>query len=572
MNEILAARGASRGSRAQPAPSPERQRAGRSSADWRAARSLALGARASLALLIAAGVASTGFAQDEPAWERAPYAVRVSLAAAPGALPADAEASLAGLLWNVYGESWDLAFAPPPAALARPDAAGLNRLTAEDFPPPPAPPAEDDEGNVIPQGDPPPDRWFVATVAPDGAGGFEVAAREWDADRRELGRTATAGAATGAAAVRAVGGLVRALFHPTYRIAPPADAVPGSTDVVVAARAAALPARDPAADPLAVGSLLAVYLRLYDRDGGLKEVRQTPLTFVRIAADPDPADPARAAPGEVVSPFRAAVGRTRGRNETLARPVAQPLDGTTLSLVARGGDRPLVGYRVLVADRRVLPSELKREKDDPPPEEIPEPVELVSDRRGRVVVPAAPPVFEGEDREKGLVWLHVYSGKAKLATLPYVAGSAPADVLELDDDALRLGLEGEYALLSGEMIDVVAARAVLIARAKKAAKANDFDAAAERLAELADLERAPQFRRRIDTLAAGVRAKAEASGDRLTAARVGKLAAKMRELADAYLASDPLREAEEAVAELRALAEDVRRAKERAERRGGRRN
>ena len=563
MDRISATRGASRG-----APSPERQRAGRSHAARGAARSLALGARASLTLLVC--YAAPAFAQDEPAWERAPYAVRVSLAAAPGALPADAERALAGLLWNAYGEAWDLAFAPPPPALARDDADGLRRLTAENFPPPAAPPATDDDGEVVPPADPPPDRWFVATVAADDAGGFEVAAREWDADRRELGRTATASAATGAAAVRSVGGLVRDLFHPTYRIAPPADAVPGSTDVVVSARAAGLPARDPAADPLAVGSLLAVYLRLYDRDGALDEVRRTPLTFVRVAAAPDPADPARAARGEVVSPFRAAVGRTRGRNETLARPVAQPLESTTLSLVARGGDRPLVGYRVLVADRRVLPSELKREKDDPPPEAIPEPVELVSDRRGRVIVPAAPPVFAGEEATKGLVWLHVYSGKAKLATLPYVAGSAPADVLELDDDALRLGLEGEYALLSGEMIDVVAARAVLIARAKKAAKANDFDAAAERLAELADLERAPAFRRRIDTLAAGVRAQAGASGDRLTAARVSKLAAKMRELADAYLASDPLREAEEAVAELRALAEDVRRAKERAERRGGR--
>ena len=142
--------------------------------------------------------------------------------------------------------------------------------------------------------------------------------------------------------------------------------------------------------------------------------------------------------------------------------------------------------------------------------------------------------------------------------------------MELDDDALRLGLEGEYALLSGQMIDVVASRAVLIARAKKAAQAEDFDAAADRLDELADLDRADAFKRKIDTLAAGVRNAAEASGDRLTASRVSKLAAKMRELADAYLSKDPLREAQEEVADLRALAEDVRRARDRNERRGRR--
>ena len=528
-------------------------------------------------ILCVVATASPAPAQGDPAWERDPYDVRLSLAAPPAALPADAEAMLAGLLWNTYGQSWGVTFAPPPAALARLDAVGLRRLSAADFPPPAAPPETDDDGNVTPPADPPPDRWFVVTAAPDGAGNVEVAAREWDAARRALGRTATATAATPAGAVRAAAKLVRELFHPTYKLSPPPGAAPGSSDVLVTARAAALPTRDPAADPLAPGTLLDVSLRLYARDGSLREVRVTPLTFVTIAGEPDPADPARAVRGAVVSPFRTAVGRTRGRNETLARPVAQPLDSTTLRLVSRGGGRPLVGYRVLVADRRVLPSEVKRDKDDPPPDPIPEPVELVSDRRGRVVVPAAPPAFpgedrEGEEREKGLVWLHVYSGKAKLATLPYVAGSQPEDTLELDDDALRLGLEGEYALLSGEMIDVVAARAVLIARAKKAAKENDFEAAADRLAELAELDRAPQFRRRVDTLAAGVRAQAEASGDRLTAARVGKLAEKMRELADAYLSGDPLREAQEEVAELRALAEDVRRAKERADRRGGRRD
>ena len=239
-------------------------------------------------MLGAAVFAAPAVAQDGPAWERAPYAVRVSLAADAGALPAGAERALAGSLWNTYGEAWDLSFGPPPAALSRFDAAGLRRLSADDFPPPAAPPATDDDGNPVPPADPPPDRWFVATVAADGAGGLAVAAREWDADRRVLGRTATAAAGTGPAAVRAAAGLIRDLFHPTYRIEPPADAVPGGSDVLVTARAAALPARDPAADPLAAGRLLSVYLRLYDRDGGLREVRETPLTFVRLAGEPDP--------------------------------------------------------------------------------------------------------------------------------------------------------------------------------------------------------------------------------------------------------------------------------------------
>ena len=541
-----------------------------------------------LALILTAIAGGAAAAQDdrEPDWERRPYQVRVSLAADAAALPPAAVAAvrrdLADLLWRTFGEHWTVTFADPPATLTRADAAGLDRLRGEDFPEPAVPPTEEAPDPVVP-----PDRWFTATLAPAAGTGdperWTVAAREWDGTRRVLGPVRTLTATGAPAAAQAAGRLIRDLFHPEYRVSPVPEAPVGSAVVWLAARAAALPVRDPAADPLRPGALLSVFLRRFQRDGALKEIRETPYTFIRVGPVLDGDVPARTQSGEVVSALRGAVGLTRGRTETLARPIHQALPATTLRLIARGaggagdaGGSPLVGYRVKIADRRALPSDLpppEEGEERPEPEPTPEPIEEVSDRGGRIEVPAAPPVMEpvGEDGEPpapGLVWLHVYSGKAKLGALPYVAGAVPRDLLELDDDALRLGLEGEYALLAGEMLEVVANRAVLTARAKQAAKAKDYSAAEDRLEELADLPRADAFVRRIDALAAGVRSEALESGDRLTAARAGKLAEKMRELAEAYLASDPFAAAKAQVSELKTLAEEV---EERDRRAAGRR-
>ena len=482
----------------------------------------------------------------------------VRLRAAAGGGRAALGDALAGALWRTYGQTWDLAPTPPPAGLDRPDAVGLQRLTADDFPPPDPAPQRDEEGNLLPVPNPAPDRWFVVTVE-EAPAGFALAGREWDGSRRVLGPLRRRAAATTGSLPFAAAALVRGLFHAEYRVTTPPDAIPGTTTVHLAARAAALPVRDPAADPLRPGTLLSVYLRLYARDGGLEEVRETPLTYLVLGEPAFPdlrgGDPAGVREAETVSLLRQAVGRTRGRDVTLARPILQDLPSTELTLTARGTDgRPLVGYTILVADRRALPTEappkLDEEGEPLPPEipaDYPEPIREISDRRGRVTIPAAPPAPAGAEREPGLVWLHVYSGKAKLGTLPYVAGAVPTDTLELDDDALRLGLEGDYALLAGEMTEVVVNRAVLSARAKKAAKAKDFDAAHARLDDLAALPRAEAFKRRIDALAAGVRQAALKKGDRLTAARADKLAAKMKELADAYLTADAVPAARAAV-------------------------
>ncbi|QDT16998.1 hypothetical protein [Alienimonas californiensis] len=533
-----------------------------------------------------AGSNRSAWAQDEglPAWERRAYEVRVSLAVDAAAVPPgrfdEVRDELGDLLWRTFGEHWNLTFVPPPASLTRADAAGLRRLRPEDFPPPADPPTEEEPNPARP-----PDRWFVVTLGPAAAVGRRVgdpqartvAAREWDGTRRVLGPVRTADATGLPAAVQAAGRLVRDLFHPEYRVAPVPDAAVDSNEVRLAARAAALPVRDPAVDPLAPGRWLSLFLRLYQRDGALRDIRETPYTFVRVGPVLDENDPARVQSGEVVSALRSAVGRTRGRTQTLARPIHQQEGGTTLRLIARGSGaggaagRPLVGYRVKLADRRTLPSERpppEGGEERPEPEPIPEPFEEVSDRGGRITVPAAPPTLPDAEPTKGLVWLHVYSGKAKLGALPYVAGAVPADVLELDDDALRLGLEGEYALLSGEMLEVVAHRAVLTARAKKSAKEKSYAEAEARLEELSGLPRAEAFKRRIDALAAGVRAEALESGDRLTAARVAKLAEKMRELANTYLSADPLAAAKSQVAELKTLAEEI---EERERRAAGRR-
>ena len=480
-------------------------------------------------------------AQDEePAapvpWERRPTVVRLAVLLPPAARRDGDElhTRIADLLWQTYGARWSVA--PVGVPLDRADRFGLARLP--------------DDALAAAAGGA--DLLFVVTLSP-GAGGPHVAARGYDASRRVASAVVAADAAGRDAAAAAAVGLIRRLYRPAIRVEP----VDAATAALLP-RAAELPVRDPSADPLPAGGLLAPYLRLSDRDGVLREVRPIPWTYLRVTdpADPtgDPWNPRFAAGAEVISALRSALPTVRGgQGEIRAEPLPALHPATELTLLARGANgRPLVGYEVLVADRRVINPAVPEGGEPPPPG--PEPLRLVSDRRGRVSVPAGGP-HAGGGR---LVWLHVRSGSATLARLPFVPGAEPAVSLELDNDRLRLEMEAELALLGGDLTDTVARRAVLAARAKNRAKAGDELEARSLLKELAALPGGRDFRRRLDALSAGVLDRAGRANDPLTAARVRRLAGEFRKLIDGYLAADPVAAVREEVSELLRLNADDR--------------
>lgn len=140
-------------------------------------------------------------------------------------------------------------------------------------------------------------------------------------------------------------------------------------------------------------------------------------------------------------------------------------DQSKVRIVLRGRpDKPLVSHRLALAYQL----HWKDEEDGPQ-------THLVSDRNGEVMINAR--------KDHPTFWIRVYSGASLLARVPYAPGLIPFDTIELPDDSIRLSVEGEIQLLADELIDAIALRSVLLARARKAAAKGDvagLDALLER--------------------------------------------------------------------------------------------
>jgi hypothetical protein len=171
------------------------------------------------------------------------------------------------------------------------------------------------------------------------------------------------------------------------------------------------------------------------------------------------------------------VVRRSSRLELLAIGIRADADPTTLRFHARKNEKkPLIGYEALV----------QTSEDE-------EPVRIgLSDTAGEVVVPP-----EGER----VRIVHIKHGGQLLAKLPVIPGAAKAVKVPLPDDDARLAAEARLAALREELIDVVARRNILMARARKRIESKDFKGADELLRSLDELPGKPQFKLKLDTSA-----------------------------------------------------------------------
>lgn len=197
------------------------------------------------------------------------------------------------------------------------------------------------------------------------------------------------------------------------------------------------------------------------------------------------------------------------------------LPATEIKVIPRGNPRnPLVGYRCEVLDR--LP-----QGDD----EVEDRLKLSTDRRGIVTVPVDP--------ETPLKHLIVYSGQSVLARLPFIPGNSPRLEVEVPDDRARLTVEGEVSLLQGELIDIIATREVLMARARAAADKEQWEQVDRFLEELEKVPTQEQFLDRIETLEVQAVYAARQAKDRAAERRIQQLCSGIRNSAEQHL--DPFR-------------------------------
>jgi hypothetical protein len=171
------------------------------------------------------------------------------------------------------------------------------------------------------------------------------------------------------------------------------------------------------------------------------------------------------------------VARRSSRLELLAIGVRADPEPTRLQFFARKNERkPLVGYEALV-----------QESGNEEPTRI-----GLSDTAGEVVIPP------GNERIRILLVKH---GGQLLAKLPVVPGAAHTIKIPLPDDDARLAAEARLAALREDLIDVVARRNILMARARKRIENKDFAGAQELLRSLDELPGKPQFKLALDTSA-----------------------------------------------------------------------
>ncbi|WP_437187963.1 hypothetical protein SH668x_001378 [Planctomicrobium sp. SH668] len=220
---------------------------------------------------------------------------------------------------------------------------------------------------------------------------------------------------------------------------------------------------------------------------------------------------------QLVSSFQQPIPIGRRRVEAYA--LLQPPQQVALEILVypRGSrQNSLIGLRCLLTSPPTENSE-----------EVLSPIELATDRRGIVTIPA--------DGTHSIRQLTLYSGAAVLARVPVFPTGASRVDLEVPDDSARLNIEGAVSRLEGELVDLVATREVLITRAQAAMEQKRWEAVEEFAEQLKKIPTQEQFLYAIDQLELQGTQAAKDAKDRVAEQRIRKLCLSIRESAVRFL-------------------------------------
>lgn len=271
--------------------------------------------------------------------------------------------------------------------------------------------------------------------------------------------------------------------------------------------------------PFREGDHVNAFLRHLGKKRELKRLQAIPWTTIRV----DLVERSYLR-GTVISAFKSPLAVSRRRMEMLGLKIQIMHPSTRLRVIPRGKPQaPMAGYRVELLNR----PETKEDK-------VEDRVTLRTDRRGEVVIPA--------DTEKPLRYLIVYSGAAPLAKAPLIPGYVEQAVLDAPDDAPRLNVEAETELLQSELIDIVARREVMMARARAASLNGDWELVSEMQKKIAELPTLEQFQARIEALRNPAVQAAKRSKDRAQESRIVRMCKQITETATQHLDPQKVKE------------------------------
>lgn len=308
------------------------------------------------------------------------------------------------------------------------------------------------------------------------------------------------------------------------------------TQVRLRVQGGALADPDPALPLLHRPEMFEPWIFFMGRGGVIQRKTAIPFTLCVLGEDAD-----GRGTGTVVSGLKHPLSsRPRGRVQLMAVACRALWPATDVEFVSRSQPpRLLVAHNVTVHRGRI----------DPLPEQELPPLELITDRRGRVRLDAR--------SEVPWVMLGITSGDQPLAEVPLVPGAASQLRLELQDDLLRLRVEGQLRLLQGEMVSIVAERTALMLAARAAAKRSEWSTVDSMLNRLQNLPTPAKLRERISGIRVPAVADARRQKDVLTERRIERLCDETDEMLQRHLADEKIRLIVEEMAELKSAAKEI---------------
>ncbi len=442
-----------------------------------------------LLLAVAAGLAAPARA-DDAVWSQTPYRVRVLLALEPAAEFADPFPQrladvLGERLESVVGAVWEADVEAAEGPLRSEVLAGLEGLDAAKL------------AERYPEGD----KLLLVAVSGD-LGGYSVAARDLDLRTQRLGTPVRHRAGEPAKLRDVALDALWAAFAPVARIQRVEQ-----RDVVLLPRAGALPFRDPTLAAVEAGDVFRPLIRHNDRDGSLRAVAEIPWSYLNVLQASGWTVNCRIHSG-LRTPLS---GRRRGRVEQLALKVLPPGEPTRLALRPRTGpDEFLAGFAVYAYAPDSPETTLLGHTDE----------------AGSIVVPPD---------DGPLRILLVRSGGVFLARLPIVPGAPPEQTAEVANDNQRLMAEGVIRGIQERLVDQVARREVLVARARARLEAGDIDEAVRLVRELERLGTREDFARLVENERQRI-----FSADPLVQRQIEAMFRETREMAAAHLDPAPI--------------------------------
>ncbi|MDZ4781164.1 MAG: hypothetical protein SGJ19_12995 [Planctomycetia bacterium] len=397
-----------------------------------------------LALLV------TNKAQGQDAWEHTPYNIQVYLAlngSTSDAAVQEIADHLSDRAETVVGGGWKLHVEVAPPVLKQALASGSGNLKPEHVP---LPETEPDK---------------VVVLAIDDGAIPAIEAREFDCRARQFGPIQRRAVAQPWRLRREAFLALTAAFTPLARVEPLED-----KQVRLQLRAAEFEPRDPAWPWAAPGDLFRCVLRMSERSGAARTAEEIAWTLLE-AESVD----ARGVMCHLETGVRGALSSRRGRFELFALGIRPSSESTRLEIRSRTPDaRPLAGYDIYSTDRAGTQ------------------VERIgrTDRTGAVIVPA------GERRYRILL---IRDGQELLARLPMAPGQSPVLTARIPDDRQRLEVEAFVVGMQESVVDLVARRAVLLARAESRLDAKDLAEAEKLIEQLRRMETREQLQQRIAT-------------------------------------------------------------------------